>query len=87
MKDKMFLLNSQPFLAQNIKEIAKQIQESALKVYETEQKQFSQRAERLNTGKLSDLPSRSLKDLVGEQHIFAQLHSLFSWIFCDHSDP
>ncbi|XP_070497727.1 folliculin [Chironomus tepperi] len=80
MKDKMFLLNAQPFLAHNIKEIAKQIQESALKVYETEQKQFSQRAERLNTGKLSDLPSRSLKILVGEQHIFAQLHSLFSWI-------
>lgn len=80
MRDKYFLLNSQPFLANNIKEIAKQIQDSAQKVYETDQKQFSQRAERLNSGKATDIPPRSLKDLVGEQHIFAHLHSLFSWI-------
>lgn len=80
MRDKMFLLNTQPFLTSNIKEIAKNIQDSAQKVYETEQKQFSQRAERLNAGKASDIPPRSLKELVGEQHIFAHLHSLFSWI-------
>lgn len=80
MKDKMFLLNTQPFLASNIKEIAKQIQDSALKVYESDQKQFSQRAERLNSGKAADHLPRSLKELVGEQHIFAHLHSLFSWI-------
>jgi folliculin len=80
MKDKMFLLNTQPFLTNNIKEIAKQIQESATKVYETDQKQFSQRADRLNTGKVTDLPPRSLRELVGEQHIFAHLHSLFAWI-------
>ncbi|KAG5667812.1 hypothetical protein PVAND_015781 [Polypedilum vanderplanki] len=80
MKDKMFLLNTQPFLADNIKEIAKRMQDSALKVYESEQKQFSQRAERLNSGKMSDLQPRSLRELVGEQNIFAHLHSLFSWI-------
>lgn len=80
MRDKFFLLNTQHFLATNIKEIAKQIQDSAQKVYESEQKQFSQRAERLNAGKASDIPPRSLKELVGEQHIFAHLHSLFSWI-------
>lgn len=80
MKDKMFLLNTQPFLAENMKEIARKIQDSALKVYESEQKQFSQRAERLNSGKMFDLQPRSLKELVGEQHIFAQLHSLFAWI-------
>jgi folliculin len=34
----------------------------------------------LNAGKASDIPPRSLKELVGEQHIFAHLHSLFSWI-------
>lgn len=81
MKDKMFLLNTQPFLANNIKEIAKLMQNNALKVYETEHRQFSQRAERLISGKASsaDVP-RSLKDLIGEQHIFAHLHSLFSWI-------
>lgn len=80
MRDKMFLLNTQPFLTSNVKEIVKNIQESAQKVYEAEQKQFSQRAERLNAGKATDIPQRSLKELVGEQHIFAHLHSLFSWI-------
>jgi folliculin len=80
MKDKMFLLNTQPFLAENIREIAKRIQDSAHRVYDSEQKQFSQRAERLNSGKMSDLQPRSLRDLVGEQNIFAHLHSLFAWI-------
>lgn len=80
MKDKMFLLNTQPFLASNIKDVAKQIQESAEKVYEAEQKMVPQRAERLNTGKCSNVPPRSLKELTGESNVFAHLHSLFSWI-------
>lgn len=80
MKDKMFLLNTQPFLSKNIKDIARQIQESAQKIYEAEQKQFPQRAERLNTGKASNVPPRSLKELTGESNIFAHLHSIFSWI-------
>lgn len=80
MKDKMFLLNTQTFLSNNIKDVAKQIQESAQKVYEIEQKQFPQRAERLNTGKASNVPPRSLKELTGESNIFAHLHSLFAWI-------
>ena len=80
MKDKMFLLNTQPFLSNNIKDIARQIQESAQKIYEAEQKQFPQRAERLNTGKASNVPPRSLKELTGESNIFAHLHSMFSWV-------
>lgn len=80
MKDKMFLLNTQPFLSKNIKDVAQQIQDNAQKIYEIEQKQFPQRAERLNTGKASTVPPRSLKELTGESNIFAHLHSLFSWI-------
>lgn len=76
----MFLLNTQPFLAHNIKEVAKQIQDNAQKVHDAEQKQFPQRAERLNTGKASTAPPRSLNELTGESNIFAHLHSLFSWI-------
>lgn len=75
-----FLLNTQPFLSNNIKDVAKQIQENAQKIYEVEQKQFPQRAERLNTGKASNVPPRSLKELTGESNIFAHLHSLFSWV-------
>lgn len=98
MKDKMFLLNVQPFLSNNIKDVATQIQvnrrenifealksflsfqDNAQKVYEVEQKQFPQRAERLNAGKASNAPPRSLKELTGESNIFAHLHSMFSWI-------
>lgn len=76
----MFLLNIQPFLSNNIKDVAKQIQDNAQKIYEIEQKQVPQRAERLNTGKASTVPPRSLKELTGESNIFAHLHSLFSWI-------
>ena len=76
----MFLLNTQPFLSSNIKEVARQIQESAQKIYEIEQKQFPQRAERLNTGKASNVPPRSLKELTGESNVFAHLHANFSWI-------
>jgi folliculin len=80
MKDKFFLLNVQPFLANNIKDIAKQIQENAQKIYDCEQKQFPQRAERLNSGKVSNSLPRSLKELTGESNIFAHLHALFSWV-------
>lgn len=80
MKDKMFLLNTQPFLYLNIKDVAKQIQDNSQKIYEAEQKQYPQRAERLNTGKASTVPPRSLKELTGESNIFAHLHSLFSWV-------
>lgn len=80
MKDKMFLLNTQPFLSNNIKDIAKQIQDSTQKIYEIEQKTFPQRAERLNTGKASNVPPRNLRELTGESNIFAHLHSMFSWV-------
>jgi folliculin len=80
MIDKMFLLNTSNFLSENIKEIAKQIQDRALTVYEQEQRLVPQRAERLNTGKASNVAPRSLKDLTGEQNIFAFLHTSFSWL-------
>lgn len=70
----------QPFLSNNIKDIAKQIKDNAQRIYEAEQKQVPQRAERLNTGKASNVPPRSLKELTGESNIFAHLHSMFSWV-------
>lgn len=80
MKDKMFLLNTQPFLAKNLKEAAKHIKDFAEKVFDSDQTNFSPRAERIHSGKASNVPPRSLKELTGEIHIFAHLHSLFSWM-------
>lgn len=80
MKDKMFLLNTQPFLAKNLKESAKHIKDFAEKVFESDQTHCSPRAERIHAGKASNVPPRSLKELTGQLHIFAHLHSLFSWM-------
>lgn len=80
MKDKMFLLNTQPFLAKNLKDAAKHLKDCAEKVFEQDQKHFSPRAERIHAGKASSVPPRSLKELTGQGHIFAHLHSLFAWM-------
>lgn len=79
-QDKMFLLNTQPFLTKNLKEIAASLQKSADNIYLAEQKNFSQRAERLNTGKVTNSAPRSLQELTGESNIYAHLHSQFAWI-------
>lgn len=80
MKDKMFLLNLQPFLAKNLKDAAQHTKDCAEKVFESDHKLFSPRAERIHTGKASNVPPRSLKELTGQCHIFAHLHSLFAWM-------
>lgn len=80
MKDKMFLLNTQPFLATNLQDAAKHIKDCAEKVFESDQRHCSPRAERIYAGKASNVPPRSLKELTGQANIFAHLHSLFSWM-------
>lgn len=81
MKDKSFLLNIQPYLAENMMSISKKLQDYAFATYATEQsQQGSERARRLNSGQASLQAPRSLPELTGEPHIFGQLHSHFTWI-------
>lgn len=80
MKDKTFLLNTEPFLSQHLENISKELQEYADKVYQREQSECSQRATRLNAGKITSNTKRSLMDLTGEQHIYGYLHQNFAWV-------
>lgn len=91
MMDRMFLLNSWPFLTSNIRSIIDKIQAQAISIYEKEQTAKSQRAERIN--RQLHVPQtfylrrgggtqafRSLVELTGDKQLFRYLHMLFSWI-------
>lgn len=80
MKDKMFLLNLQPFLAKNMQKISSELQSYSLTVYTAEQAKCSERAQRLTSGQASTQPPRSLIELTNESSIFAILHTHFTWI-------
>ncbi|KAH8240026.1 hypothetical protein KR032_010356 [Drosophila birchii] len=78
MKDKYFLLNIKPFLAEHLKKVSSELQAAARKTKEAEELTCSARQRRLSGAQI--LLSRSLLELTGEEHIFAQLHSHFSWL-------
>lgn len=80
MKDKMFLLNLQPFLAKNMQKISTELQTYSLSVYTAEQAKCSERAQRLTSGQASTQPPRSLIELTGESSVFAIMHTHFTWI-------
>lgn len=80
MKDKTFLLNTEPFLSQHLENISHQLQEYASKVYKDDQSRGSQRAARLNSGQITSNTARSLMELTGEEHIYAILHAHFAWL-------
>lgn len=80
MKDKMYLLNVQPFLAENLQKISAELQSYSSQIHAAEQAKYSERAQRLNSGHASTQPPRSLIELTGETNIFAYIHSHFSWI-------
>ncbi|KAH8362820.1 hypothetical protein KR084_001356 [Drosophila pseudotakahashii] len=80
MKDKYFLLNIKPFLAEHLKKVSTELQAAAKKTKETEESTYSERQRRLSGAQFLMHTSRSLLELTGEEHIFAQLHSHFSWL-------
>lgn len=81
MKDKFFLLNIQPFLAEHLKKISEELQSFAKIMHDKELSRSSARDRRLSgTGQIIPSTPRSLIDLTGEENIFAILHSHFSWI-------
>lgn len=80
MKDKMYLLNVQPFLAENLQKISTELQSYSTQIHSAEQAKYSERAQRLNSGHASTQPPRSLVELTGQKNIFAYIHSHFVWI-------
>lgn len=81
MKDKSFLLNIQPFLSDALQTISRRLQDYAFATYTAEQSAGpSERAKRLTAGQANTQAPRSLAVLTGEQHIYAQLHTHFTWL-------
>lgn len=80
MKDKMYLLNVQPFLAEHLHKMSAELQSYSSQIHSAEQTKFSERAQRLNSGHASTQLPRSLIELTGEINIFAHIHSHFAWI-------
>lgn len=76
----MFLLNTQPFLAENLTKISTILKNYALATYNTEQSKCSERAQRLTSGQPNTQALRSLAELTGEPNIYAELHTRFTWI-------
>lgn len=81
MKDKSYLINIQPFLADALRRISTRLQGYAFATYSSEQSSgMSERAKRLTAGQANTQAPRSLVVLTGEKYIFAHLHTHFSWI-------
>ncbi|KFB37601.1 AGAP007579-PA-like protein [Anopheles sinensis] len=89
MKDKMFLLNTQPFLADCMSKVSKELQDFAKLVHEDDlRRQGLDRAKRINkcygTGSTNNAANitanRSLIELTGKESIYAYVHAHFSFI-------
>jgi len=87
MRDKFFLLNSWPFLVENIQTLVSALQAKAAEVYESEQAECPQRALRLTAAHTSSdgkhqqqRMSRSLMELTADKEVFPWLHLKFTWL-------
>ncbi|KAK3089739.1 hypothetical protein FSP39_006103 [Pinctada imbricata] len=85
MMDKIYLLNSWPFLVPHLKIVIDHIEKKANIVYEREEIKCPQRAHRLQSSihpvpLIHHKPARSLVELTDDKHIFKLLHLAFVWI-------
>ena len=87
--DKIYLLNSWPFLVSHLKDVIDDLQGKASVVYEQEQSRCPQRAHRLSMSTTpsnflhqrgANKPGRPLTDLTNSKNLFCKLHQIFSWI-------
>ncbi|XP_067672296.1 folliculin-like [Haliotis asinina] len=89
MMDKIYLLNSWPFLVPHLKTLKENLQARAHKVYTEEQAKCPQTTLRLNPSinpanfiqqRGGNKPARSLVELTGHKNVFKVLHFSFIWI-------
>lgn len=89
MMDKIYLLNSWPFLVRHMKTVVEHLQTKAEVVYKEEQVKNPQRSHRLVSSvnpknfinkRGGNKPARSLIELTDDRHIFKILHTAFVWI-------
>ncbi|XP_032241898.1 folliculin [Nematostella vectensis] len=94
MKDRIYLINSWPFLVSHFKELIVELQVKATAVYETEQAEAVSKGQAMPSGGNGFVLTpdqfrrqrgghkvyRSIAVLLEDQDIFARLHQKFSWI-------
>ncbi|XP_076010897.1 folliculin [Genypterus blacodes] len=86
--DRIYLINSWPFLLRHLRLTIQSLQSTALKVFDSEQGVCPQRAVRINSGfspavfphQRSGNAARSLTSLTQHPNLWASLHSSFSWL-------
>lgn len=86
--DRIYLINSWPFLLCHLKLTIQSLQSTALKVFDSEQCVCPQRAVRMNSAfspaifphQRSGNAGRSLPSLTQHPNLWASLHSSFSWL-------
>ncbi|XP_016321921.1 folliculin-like isoform X2 [Sinocyclocheilus anshuiensis] len=86
--DRIYLINSWPFLLRHLRQTIQSLQDTALKVFDNEQCVCPQRAVRMNSAfspavfphQRSGNAARSLTSLTQHSNLWASLHSSFSWL-------
>uniref|UniRef100_A0A8C5DE10 Folliculin n=1 Tax=Gouania willdenowi TaxID=441366 RepID=A0A8C5DE10_GOUWI len=86
--DRIYLINSWPFLLRHLRLTIQSLQSTALKVFDSEQGVCPQRAVRMNSvfspavfpHHRSGNAARSLTSLTQHPNLWASLHSSFSWL-------
>ncbi|KAK3551251.1 hypothetical protein QTP70_013978 [Hemibagrus guttatus] len=83
--DRIYLINSWPFLLRHLKITIQSLQSTALQVFETEQVVCPQRAERIFSPasfphQRNGNAARSLTSLTQHPNLWASLHTSFSWL-------
>lgn len=86
--DRIYLINSWPFLLRHLRLTIQSLQSTALKVFDSEQCVCPQRAVRMNSAfspavfphQRSGNAARSLPSLTQHPNLWASLHSSFSWL-------
>ncbi|XP_037310207.2 folliculin isoform X1 [Pungitius pungitius] len=86
--DRIYLINSWPFLLRHLRLTIQSLQSTALKVFDNEQGVCPQRSVRINSvfspavfpHQRSGNAARSLTSLTQHQNLWASLHSSFSWL-------
>lgn len=86
--DRIYLINSWPFLLRHLRLTIQSLQNTALKVFDSEQCVCPQRGVRMNSAfspavfphQRSGNAARSLTSLTQHQNLWASLHSSFSWL-------
>lgn len=87
--DRIYLLNSWPFLIPHLKYVAEHLKNKAKTVHDIEQAKCPQRSYRLASSakpttffkeRGGNKPARSLIELTDDRHVFEILHVAFVWI-------